>query len=110
MESQDKRTKEYATLQDKFDKLMMSLKGTRDQRIKEIEKKTVSYVDLIKKLQEKEFREKEGRQLALFKKAVKQQEDELSDYHTYVDGELDLPILDSKSAKWKLYHILPLIT
>lgn len=92
--SEQNRTNEYTRLQEKHANLMKDLKGTRDQRIKQIESGgKLSFIGLIKALTNKDFQEQEGRQLELFKMAAEKEKQKLTDYHTYLDGEVDKPIL-----------------
>src|SRR3990167_6329442 len=92
--SEQNRTNEYTRLQEKHAHLMKDLKGTRDQRIKQIESGgKLSFIGLLKLLSNKDFQEQETRQLELFKLAAKKQKKELTDYHAFLDNEIDKPIL-----------------
>jgi hypothetical protein len=86
-------TNEYTKLLNEQQKISKDLKATREQRIKRIEDGKSSWVGLIRMLEDEEIREKEGKQMAIMNLAVEQQRQKLSDYHTYADGTIDLPLL-----------------
>jgi hypothetical protein len=86
-------TNEYTKLLNEQQKISKDLKATREQRIKRIEDGKSSWVGLIRMLEDEEIREKEGKQMAIMNLAVEQQKQKLSDYHTYADGTVDLPLL-----------------
>jgi len=83
---------------DKHAKVMRELKGTRDQRIKNIENSKKSWIDLIKALQEDEkFRQREGRYMQLMKIAEEKSHKKLGQDHRYMDGQFDKPILSAET-------------
>lgn len=84
---------DYVKLQDRYVKLMESLKGTRDQRVKEIENAKVNFLGVIKMLQDREAQEREGRQMALMGMAGQKEYERLGRPHRYEDGLEDSPIL-----------------
>jgi hypothetical protein len=89
------RTKEYEALQKKQEEILGKLKATREQRIKNIESSKQSFVGIIRMLQDKKIREKEGRHMALRKLATEQATVELSQPRKYINGEWDQPLLTS---------------
>jgi len=89
------RSTEFIKLQEKHSSLMKELKGTRDQRIKNIENSKQDFLSLLKMLQEADFRETEGKQMELVKLAATKEVKKLGEYHTYADGTLDRPILSA---------------
>lgn len=93
------RTDEYVKLQDRYDKLLKDLKGTRDQRIKEITDTKKDFVGVIKALAQREIAEREGRQLALMKMAGDKAHRDLAQLHTYEDGSVDSPILSADTLE-----------
>lgn len=92
------RTTEYEKLGSAHAKLQKDLKATRDQRIREVEDGKVSYLGLIKMLQQREQAEKEGRTRELLKMAADKELGRLSQYHRYEDGSLDRPILSDETV------------
>jgi hypothetical protein len=92
-------TKEYTTLQKTQFDLMKSIKGTRDQRIKDIEQKQTSFIGLIKALQDQEFAEREGRHIELIKMAGQKAALDLGKPHQYMDEIVDLPIYSPENLE-----------
>jgi len=93
--AEQNRTNEYARLQERHEKLMQSLKSTRDQRIKEIEKAGTDLLSVIKKLQRRDVQEREGRQMELLKLAGDKAHRDLGELTEYEDGSVDAPILSA---------------
>jgi hypothetical protein len=86
---------EYVRLEDKHQKLMEALKATRQQRIDRIDAGKVSFLDLVKSLQQEEVREREGRQAKLMEKAAQKELKRLATPHVYADSTVDQPVLSS---------------
>jgi chromosome segregation ATPase len=91
----DKKYNEYL---DRHSKILDKLKGTRDQRLKTIESSKVTFVGLIKMLQDREFRENEAKQIELMKQAMEKEKERLGAYHTFLDGEIDIPYLTPETT------------
>lgn len=91
-------TNEYTKLLSEQQKISKDLKATREQRIKRIEDGKSSWTGLIRMLEDEDIREKEGRQLEILKIATDKFRSSLYDLHSYQDGELDRPILNSESV------------
>lgn len=92
------RTTEYVKLQERFDALMKTLKGTRDQRFKAIENSRTCYIGMIKELMEKKKLEKEGRFAELYKMSGENAYKKLGELHQYEDGLMDRPILSPETV------------
>lgn len=86
-------TNEYTKLLTEQQKISKDLKATREQRIKRIEDGKSSWVGLIRMLEDEEIREKEGREMAILSMATNKAKQKLSEYHTYQDGKVDIPLL-----------------
>jgi hypothetical protein len=93
------RTAEHQKLQNEHSKLVREMKGTRDQRIKEVEAGKVSFLGLLKMLQQREQQERIGRQNELMKMAADKEFRRLARYHTYEDGTVDRPVLSAESLE-----------
>lgn len=87
------KASEYVNLQKQHESILKNMKATRDQRVKNAEGRRKSWVDIIKALEEKEFRDNEGAELALMQKAINKERDRLSEYHQYSVDVVDKPIL-----------------
>ena len=98
MASQSARTTEHMKLQEKKDAKFKDLKATRDQRFKQLEDSRKSFFDLIKVLDEKDSRAKEGRQIELMKLSAQNKAKDLGEYTEYYDGTVDRPMLNSDTV------------
>lgn len=93
-EAYTNRQHEHNKLQERSESLMKALKGTRDQRIKNLEATTnKDFLSIVKMLQNKEIAEREGRECGLLALAACKELLRLSQWHTYDDGALDKPVL-----------------
>jgi len=86
-------TNEYTKLLTEQQKISKDLKATREQRIKRIEDGKSSWVGLIRMLEDEEIREKEGREMVILNMATDKAREQLQQYHSYQDGNVDIPIL-----------------
>jgi hypothetical protein len=87
---------EYGRLQESHRDLLRALKSTREQRIKEINSGKDTVLGLIRQMQSEEFRELEGRELALARLAADREMARLSQDHLYEDGQMDRPVLTAE--------------
>lgn len=90
---------EYTKLLEKKGAISKDLKATRDQRVKRIEDSKSSFVGFIRALEDADLRERLGEEAELNKMAKNQAYKRLSQYHTYVDGKIDRPILNSETVE-----------
>lgn len=98
--AQDTNLKDYKDLIDKKSRQETALKGTRDQRITEIEKKGTTLTGLIKELTfNKEYREKVGRDMEKMRLAADAEIIRLSELHKYEDGAIDIPFLTPQTVR-----------
>ena len=95
---QEGKSKEYSELNKSHVALMRELKATRDQRINKIEDTKRTWLDVIKQFAEEDYRLGQGRQNELVKLAVQKEGGRLAEYHTFQNGELDRPILNSDTV------------
>jgi hypothetical protein len=95
-------TNEYTKLLAEQQKISKDLKATREQRIKRIEDGKSSWVGLIRMLEDEASREKEGREMEILKLATDKAKDNLSQFHEYQDGKLDIPFLTPESVLKRL--------
>lgn len=103
--SKDSIGKEYRDMAARLEKMMINLKGTRDQRLQEVESSKDTMVGWVKMLiQQPELRKKIGLAMEKMRIAMKVEYERLSDYHTYIDGSVDQPILTSDSVKEDHYE------
>ena len=98
MASQNARTTEHMKLQEKKDAKFKDLKATRDQRFKQLEDSRKSFFDLMRLLDQKETRQKEGHQIEIMRLAAENSQNDLSEYTEYDDGTVDKPMLNSDTS------------
>lgn len=91
LQSLDKNQQGY---EDRKDSLLKALKATREARLKQMEDRGKNFFGLIKYLNERDAREKEGRWMDLMDKATEKSYNDLTQVVQYEDGSLDCPILD----------------
>ena len=89
----DDYTKETATLLQEVDKISKRLKTNRNERVKKIETANSSWAGYLRALEDDKFRLNEGREMELMRLAKDKAKQELSQYHTYIDGEVEQPFL-----------------
>jgi hypothetical protein len=97
--SYQSRTAELKILQERQVALRKDLKGNRDQRIEAIQDSRYTFQDQIKMLMEDQYRNEQGRMLAIMREAAEKERQRLSEIHPYADGTLDLPILNADTAE-----------
>lgn len=87
------RLAKYTEFTKQSQSLMDDLKGTRNQRVKNIEHNQKSIIDYIKELEQDEYRQSQGQELELMKLASSKEFDRLAGYHNYLDNNVDRPLL-----------------
>lgn len=97
--AQSYRSKEYMDFLSKHKEILKDLKATRDQRYKEIESSKVTFLGWMKAFDNPKFREEVSREAELDRLAKDKERERLSDYHKYLDGELDQPFLTPDTVK-----------
>lgn len=96
-------TKEYLSCQQEFNKLMQTLKATRDQRLDKANSSSFNYVELLKEFMRKDVQEREGRTLELSKLARVNEGISLGRPHKFEDEHMDNPLLTHETV-----HLEPL--
>lgn len=96
--AEQQRTSEYDDLQHRHDALIKALKGTREQRISQIEAKQ-SFLATIKSLQDEDRREQEGESMAIAKMAMEKEIKRLGKLTKYPDDTYDRPLLNSETVE-----------
>lgn len=80
------------TILEKIEKISDKLKANREER-RDIKANEDTYWGYIKMLEDEKFRRKEARRIELMKLAQKKAREKLYEYHEYMDGEVDIPLL-----------------
>ena len=93
-------TKEYKDLLDKKQALLKETRGSREQRIKRIEDSKENLTSWITKLiDDPDLRRKMGIDMEKFRLAMDVELKRLSEYHEFLDGTLEQPILNADTVK-----------
>ena len=103
---QQARTGEYKNLLEKKQQLMKDVKGTRDQRYKEIKDSKDTFFTWIKAHNDKKLRQEEAHIMELNKIAMTKEQERLGEYHTYLDGALDRPLLNHETVVYDEKEII----
>jgi hypothetical protein len=90
---------EYTKLLEKQKSVSTDLKANREQRIKRIEDSKSSWAGLIKNLEDEEQRETLGEEIELMRIAKDRAKYELGQYHTYMDNNIDRPLLTTDTVQ-----------
>lgn len=91
--------KDYSNLLKEKSNIFKALKVTREQRYRQIENSKESLIDWIKNIIEnKEKRHEAGVHMEKMRLATKEEYIRLSEYHTYADGTVEKPILNSETV------------
>lgn len=92
--------KEFLSLQDNKSRMLSALKGTREQRIKRLEESQETLLGWFRRVySDKELRTEIGRDIEKMRLAMYEETKRLSEYHTYSDGSVDQPFLNSDTIK-----------
>ena len=91
--------KDYSNLLKEKSNIFKTLKATREQRYKQIENSKESLLDWVKTMIEnKDKRNIAGMEMEKMRLATKEEYIRLSEYHTYADGVVEKPILNSDTV------------
>ena len=91
-------SKERIEIEKQRESYMRSLKGTRDQRIDKSTDLATTWPDLVRKLEARDQQEQLTREAGLLHLAGQKEKDRLAHYHTYQDGMVDQPLLNSETV------------
>lgn len=92
-------TSEYDKLSNQHKALTKDLKANRDARIKRIEDSKGSWAQMLRALDDEEYRSRIGDEIEVMKIAKDNVKEQLSEWHTYIDGNLDQPFLTADTVK-----------
>lgn len=83
--------------EERKEKLLDSLKATRDKRINKIDKVDISWLDVVKSLELEETRDIIGMQLNIGKNTYNKERDRLASPHKFTNDTVDLPLLNAET-------------
>ena len=80
--------------------MLKDLKGTREQRIKQIEDSKLTFASLVKKIaSDPTFRSQIGIDMEKMRLATEAEKERLGEYMEYEDGQVDQPLLSDETVK-----------
>lgn len=88
------KTKEYNDVFERYNKLLSSLKATRDQRMAHVENSQFKFADWIRRHNEDKVRKAESQEMELMKVATDFEKQRLGELHEYEDGTVDQVFLN----------------
>lgn len=98
--SQESLNRDYRELQSKKAAMLREMKGTREQRIKRLEDSKQSFTSWVANLmQDPETMKRYGIEMEKMRLAMKKEEERLSAFHKYEDGQIDQPFLTPDTAR-----------
>jgi len=98
MASKSAYINEHEKLLTKKERLLKDLKGTREQRKRNAADAKTNFSAWLKQLDNEEFRKREEQSMEIHRVAANKAIDGLSEYHTYEDGGVDQPFLNSDTV------------
>jgi hypothetical protein len=94
---------EAKVLMDKISGLRKELKATREQRTKNMKDANTNFSAFILALEEETLREREGIKMNIFRAAMEKERARLLNYHKYMDGDIDFPIMSPEYVDIREY-------
>jgi hypothetical protein len=89
---------EYRDLMSRKASALKDIKGTRDQRVKNIEDSKKTWTELVSALvEDKDFRKEAGMEIEKYRLAMEEEYNRLSQEIVYNDGVVDKPLLNSET-------------
>lgn len=99
-QAQETSTKEYRELQVKKNGMLKEMRATREQRVRRLEESTQSLTGWVVFLMNNPEKTKEyGLQMRKMQLAMEKEQERLGEWHTYSDGTVDQPFLNSNTVK-----------
>jgi len=92
-------TSEHNKLSADSQRIIKDLKATRDQRFKQIESSKETWTQQLRQLEDEDKRKKAGEEMEIMRLAKEKSKEQLGEYHTYVDGTVDMPLLTPETIK-----------
>lgn len=92
------KSSEIVKLTEKHSSIMKEMKATRDQRLSKIDNAAKDIMSLMKSMQLEDFKEREGYESALINEASKKENERLGQFHQYIDGTVDIPMLTPENV------------
>jgi len=91
--------KEAKEVQDRISVLNKELKATRQQLVDKLHAATSNFGGILKMLEDEQMREREGKQINIFRAAVEKERARLLAWHKYADDNLDVPLMTPETQE-----------
>lgn len=92
-------SRDYKVHQEKKSAILKELRGTREQRVKDIQNTKKTFETLATRcITDHEWVKEKNAEMEKMRLAVEVEKGRLSEYHTYVDGQIDQPLLTSETV------------
>jgi hypothetical protein len=85
--------RELKELQDKVNQLRRELKATRQQHVENLKELAKDFEKIVSNLQDNEFRNREGKEINVFRAAMEVEKKRLQTWHVFSDEAEDIPLL-----------------
>lgn len=98
--AQESLNRDYRDLQTKKSSMLKEMKGTREQRIKRLEDSKQSFTAwIVHLMQNPDVVHRYGIEMEKMRLAMAKEEERLSQFHKYEDGQVDQPFLTPDTVK-----------
>lgn len=92
--AQESLNSDFKDMLNRKNLILKEMKATRDARIKHLESNKHNFLSIIRRIvEDREFRVRLGRDMEKMRLATNVEYERLSEYHKYIDGEVDQPLL-----------------
>ena len=97
--AQESLNSDFKDMLNRKNGILKEMKATRDARIKHLESNKHNFLSIIRRIAEdKPFRTRLGRDMEKMRLATQVEYERLSEYHIFVDGQADQPLLTPESC------------
>lgn len=87
----------FKDLCDRADKMRKALHASRLDRVKDLENSRINFTAWLKMLEEHGNKVRVAKEMEIIRQAKDRAYEKFANYHTYADGEVDLPILNAET-------------
>lgn len=98
--SQNSLNDQHQSLLKHKNDILKSMKATRDARVKDLEMSREKWSDTMRSIMtNRDLRDKLGKDMEKMRLAMEVELEKLGEYHTYINGEVDQPILTPENVR-----------
>jgi hypothetical protein len=99
--------KTFKDLCDRADKMRKALHASRQDRVKDLENSRVNFTGWLKMLEEHGNKVRVAREMEVIRQAKDRAYSKFTNYETYADGEVDIPILNYETVEGGVPPLTP---